>query len=113
VAPGTSTPGQTATVTVQIANVGTRAGDEVAQLYVHDAVAGVQRPSKALRGFQRVHLEPGESRTVSFSLASKDLSFWDVTSHTWRVADGRFDVTVGSSSTDIRGKASLTLAQVP
>jgi len=110
VAPGTITPTATATVTVKIANVGNRGGDEVAQLYVHDAVASVQRPSKELRGFERVHLEPGESKMVSFSLAAKDLSFWDVTTHAWRVADGLFELTVGSSSADIRGKASLTLA---
>jgi len=113
VAPATIKRGETATVTVEIANVGKRSGDEVAQLYVHGTVAGVQRPSKELRGFQRVHLEAGESKTVSFSLTSKDLSFWDVTTHAWQVADGLYEITVGSSSADIRGKASLTLAQAP
>jgi beta-glucosidase len=113
VAPGTIASGETATVTVTITNVGSRSGDEVAQLYVHDTVARVQRPSQQLRGFQRVQLEPGASKTVSFALSTKDFSFWDVTSHTWQVADGPFEIAVGSSSADIRGKASLTLAQVP
>ena len=92
--PGTLAPGQTATVSVEVKNTGSRAGDEVVQLYVHDAFASVPRPFKELRGFARVHLEPGQSRLVSFPLAAKDLAFWDVKTHGWRVEDGLFDVAV-------------------
>jgi beta-glucosidase len=110
VTPATLAPGETATVTVRIENVGSRGGDEVAQLYVHDgAQAGVQRPTQTLHGFRRLHLEPAEAKTVTFSLATKDLAFWDVATHAWRVADGVFDIAVGASSADLRTRASLTV----
>jgi beta-glucosidase len=108
--PGTLAPGQTATVSVQVKNTGSRAGDEVVQLYVHDAFASVPRPRKELRGFARVHLEPGQSQLVSFPLAAKDLAFWDVKTHGWRVEEGLFDVAVASSSADFRLQGSLTVS---
>jgi beta-glucosidase len=98
-----------ATVSVEVKNTGKRAGDEVVQLYVRDAFASVSRPLQALRGFQRVHLDAGQSRTVTFALASKDLAFWDVTTHGWKVEDGLFDLAVGSSAADLRAQASLTV----
>jgi beta-glucosidase len=94
---------------VDVKNTGGRAGDEVVQLYVHDAFASVPRPFKELRGFQRVHLESGQSKTVSFPLAGKDLAYWDVAAHAWRVADGLFDIAVGSSSADLRLQGTLTV----
>jgi len=102
-------PQGSAEVSVDVENTGSRAGDEVVQLYIHDAFASVPRPIKELRGFRRAHLEPGQSTTVTFTLAGKDLAFWDVESHGWRVQDGIFDVAVGSSSTDIKAQASLTV----
>jgi beta-glucosidase len=108
--PRTLRPEETALVSVQIKNTGSRAGDEVVQLYVHDAFASVPRPLKELRGFLRVHLAPGESKTVRFPLAAKDLAFWDVTTHAWRVEDGLFDVAIGSSSADLRVQGSLSVA---
>jgi beta-glucosidase len=79
------------------------------QLYVHDAFASVPRPIKELRGFQRIHLAPGQSRTVAFTLAGKDLAFWDVRSHAWRVEEGVFGIAVGASSADIRAQGSLVV----
>ena len=67
------------------------------------------RPIKALRGFRRIHLEPGASQSVSFTLAAKDLAFWDTTRHAWHVEAGVFDVAVGASSTDLRAQGSLTV----
>ena len=109
VRPAVMGPQESCVVSIDVKNTGSRSGDEVVQLYTHDAFASVPRPIKELRGFRRIHLEVGQSRTVSFTLAAKDLAFWDVASHAWRVQDGIFDIAVGSSSVDIRSQASLTV----
>ncbi|MEO8591839.1 MAG: glycoside hydrolase family 3 C-terminal domain-containing protein [Candidatus Solibacter sp.] len=91
------------TVKVDVQNSGSRAGDEVVQLYVHDEEASVKRPAKELRGFERVSLKPGERRTVSFTLPAERLSFYDVNTKQFITEPGDFTVMVGSSSEDIRG----------
>ncbi|MEL1266211.1 beta-glucosidase BglX [Pseudoxanthomonas putridarboris] len=86
-------------VAVRVTNTGPRAGVEVVQLYVRDDVASVTRPVKQLRGFQRVALEPGESRTVTFTLGFDDLAMYDAAMQ--RVVEpGTFTVFVGGSSAD-------------
>jgi beta-glucosidase len=70
-------PSDTLTVRVNVTNTGARAGDEVVQLYIRDEVASVTRPVKELRGFQRISLGPGETRTVTFTLDADDLAFYD------------------------------------
>ena len=95
------------TATVDITNTGARAGDEVAQLYVHQEQCSVKRPVKELRGFQRLTLQPGETRTVSFILPGAKLSFWDEKTHGFIVEPGAFDLMVGSSSADIRATGKL------
>jgi beta-glucosidase len=96
------TPADSLTVTVDVTNAGPRAGDEVVQLYVQDRVAGMTRPVKELRGFQRIHLAPGETRTVAFRLDVDDLAFWGPGMH--RVAEpGSFVVMVGTSSERLQG----------
>ncbi len=107
VVPTSIAPTGSATITVDVSNAGPRAGDEVVQLYAHDAFASAPRPIEELRGFQRIHLDPGQSQTVAFTLAAKDLALWDVASHGWRVEDGVFDIAVGASSADIRAQGSL------
>ena len=67
----------------------------------------MKRPSKELRGFERVALRPGQKKTVTFSLAGEKLAFWDVNTHGFVVEPGGFDVLVGSSSEDIRGEARI------
>jgi len=109
VSPGVIDPASLATVSVDVTNTGERAGDEVVQLYVHDAAASAPRPIQQLRGFRRVHLEPGQTKTLTFPLAARDLAFWDVTLHGWHVEDGLFDLAVGSSSLDIRARSSLVV----
>jgi len=99
----------TVTIQVDVKNIGGRAGDEVVQLYVHEVKPLVKRPSKELRGFQRVGLAPGEKRTVTFTLPADKLAFWDETTHAFVVNPGAFDVLVGSSSEDIRVKDRLTV----
>jgi beta-glucosidase len=99
----------TVTVSVDVKNTGKRAGDEVAQLYVHEQKPLVKRPAKELRGFQRVSLAPGEKRTLTFTLPAEKLAFWDETKHAFTVNPGVFDVLVGASSEDIRAKDRLTV----
>jgi beta-glucosidase len=90
-------PRESATVTVDVANTGMRAGDEVVQLYIHDLVSSVTRPVKELAGFERVPLEPGEKKTVSFSVGPDALSLIDRSMR--RVVEpGDFDILVGTSS---------------
>jgi beta-glucosidase len=89
--------GDTQAVEVAVTNTGKRAGDEVVQLYLRDDVASVSRPVRMLRGFQRIHLQPGERRTVRFELGPDDLSF--VNAQLQRVVEpGHFTVFVGGSS---------------
>jgi beta-glucosidase len=95
------------TVRVAVKNIGQRVGDEVVQLYVHQAHPSVKRPSKELRGFERITLEPGQSKQVALTLLAQNLSFYDVKSHGFIVEPDAFDIMIGSSSQDIRGKALL------
>ena len=88
-------------VSVDVENISNREGDEVVQLYIHDAVASVARPIKELKGFKRITLKPGEKKTVTFTLTLDDLAFYDINMR--RVVEpGVFEVMVGSSSEDIR-----------
>ncbi|HET6956688.1 MAG TPA: glycoside hydrolase family 3 C-terminal domain-containing protein, partial [Vicinamibacterales bacterium] len=90
-------PGGHTEVTVRVTNSGSRAGDEVVQLYIRDQVSSVTRPVKELRGFARVTLKPGESQNVSFTLGPEELSLID--RRMQRVVEpGRFDVMVGTSA---------------
>ena len=96
-------------VSVDVTNSGKRAGDEVVQLYVHQEKSAVKVPTKELRGFQRISLQPGETRTVQFTLPAAKLAIWDVRTHGFVVEPGAFDVMVGASSADIRLKDQLTV----
>jgi beta-glucosidase len=104
------TLGTSGSTTVQftVRNTGVFAGDEVAQLYIRDELASVARPVMELAGFQRVHLAPGESRSVSIPLANKQLRMLDRDMH-WVVEPGQFRIMVGSSSKDIRLRGHLTV----
>jgi beta-glucosidase len=84
-------------VTVDVTNAGKRDGDEVVQLYLRDVVSSVTRPVKELKGFQRVTLKPGETKSVSFTIGRDALGFWK-TGKEFVVEPGKFDVTVGGSS---------------
>ncbi len=88
--------GQT-TASVDVTNTGTREGDEVAQLYVHQKVASVTRPVMELRGFERVTLKPGEKKTVHFKITPVELQMLNRDMH-WVVEPGTFDIMVGPSS---------------
>ncbi|WP_200910938.1 glycoside hydrolase family 3 N-terminal domain-containing protein [Sphingomonas sp. Leaf67] len=97
----------TVRVSVDVANTGRRVGDEVIQLYVRDDEATVTRPVLELKHFQRVTLQPGEKRTVTFDLKPADLAFWNVAMH--RVVEpGTFTISAGNSSTALK-TATLTV----
>jgi len=87
-------------VSVEVENVGRRAGDEVVQLYIRDPVASMTRPVKELKGFQRVTLQPGEKRRVEFTLDREQLGFWNREMR-YVVEPGEFRIMVGSSSEDV------------
>ncbi|WP_336958125.1 glycoside hydrolase family 3 N-terminal domain-containing protein [Sphingobium aquiterrae] len=93
------------TVEVDVRNVGDRAGDEVVQLYVHDQVASVTRPIKELKGFERVTLAPGESRTVRIALGPDAFTLWNLDMEEV-VEPGLFDIMAGPNSRDLK---SVTL----
>jgi len=98
---------ETVRVSVDVANTGRRAGDEVVQLYVRDDEATVTRPVLELKHFQRVTLQPGEKRTMTFDLKPADLAFWNVEMH--RVVEpGTFTISAGNSSTALK-TTSLTV----
>ncbi len=91
--------GDTLEVSVSVTNTGDRAGDEVVQLYVHDLTASITQPVRKLRGFRRVTLKPGASRTVRFRIGADDLGFWtNAPDGEFRVEEGVVDLYVGNSS---------------
>jgi beta-glucosidase len=79
-------------------------------MYVHQVKSNVVQPIKSLRGFQRVRLEPGETRHVTIALPASQLSYYDVTTHKFIVAPGMFNVMIGSSSDDIRLRTALEIS---
>jgi beta-glucosidase len=97
-----------AIVRCAVKNTGTRAGDEVVQLYVRDILASVARPVMELRGFTRVHLEAGEQREVTFELGPEHLRMLDRDMR-WIVEPGSFRIMVGTSSKDIRLRGELVV----
>jgi len=97
--------------TVTIKNVGKRAGDEVVQLYLKPLDPKRARAIKELRGIERVTLEPGQSRQVSFTVKpDRDLTIYDDTKKAYAVDPGRFEVQIGASSADIRAKTVMAVA---
>jgi len=108
VTPGSIGSRGTAKVSVDVTNTGQRRGDEVAQLYIRDEVSSVTRPIKELRGFRRISLEPGQSKTVDFSLGFDELAFLNRDMH--RVVEpGTFKIMVGGNSDDLM-ETTLTVA---
>jgi len=102
--------GEKVNVSLDIQNSGGRKGDEVVQFYLRDPVASVTRPVKELKGFERITLEPNETKRVSFVLAKDDLQFLDATMK-YVVEPGTIEVLVGSSSEDIRVKSSFEIVR--
>ena len=96
------------TVTVRVRNAGRRTGSTVVQLYVGlPSSKAVPQPPRALKGYRKVALRPGRSADVRFTLGARDLSYWDTAAKGWRVAPGRYRVSVGFSSRDVRAAGTI------
>ena len=92
----------TITVTVPVINTGDVDGKETVQLYIQDEKSSLPRPVKELKGFRKIHLAPGQTTEVSFSITPDDLKFFDDSKHEWIAEPGKFKAMIGASSTDIR-----------
>jgi len=99
----------TVKVSVDVTNTGSRAGDEVVQLYVKHVSPKVEMPPKKLAGFQRVTVQPNETKTVEIALSAAQLAYWDVKLQSFRVEPGPVSLMVGNSSSNIALNATVTV----
>ena len=97
------------TVTVDVTNTGKVAGKEIVQIYVHDQQAALVRPEKELKGFAKVELQPGETKTVSIKLDFRAFAYYHPEYNQWISEDGDFDILIAASATDIRQALTVTL----
>jgi beta-glucosidase len=97
------------TVTVDVTNTGKLAGKEIVQAYVRDHKSGLIRPEKELKGFVKVELQPGETKSVSIQLDFRSFAYYHPRYKQWITEDGDFDLLIGASSTDIRARLTVTL----
>lgn len=97
------------TLSVDVTNTGSRAGAETVQLYISDTKASVKRPAKELKNFAKVYLEPGQTKTVTFTVRPSDLAFFDAGAHAWKAEPGEFRAHVGAASDDIRSSLRFVL----
>ncbi len=97
------------TVSVTVKNTGKITGYEVVQLYISDKKASIEREVKSLKGFKRVSLNPGESKTISMKIDKSALAFYDVDSRSWVIEPGEFEVLLGNSSRNILVKDAFTI----
>lgn len=95
------------TFTVPVTNTGDVAGAEVVQLYISDPKCTVERPSKELKGFAKVFLQPGETKNVTLEISKDDLSYFNADNHEWTVEPGEFKALVGPASDDIKTTATF------
>ena len=90
------------TVTVDVTNTGRVAGKEIVQVYVHDQKSGLVRPHKELKGFAKVELQPGETKTISIPLDFRAFAYYHPEYKQWITEDGEFDILIAASAADIR-----------
>ena len=107
--PATATSGSTVPVSFDVTNTGSVEGREVAELYVSDPSAKAKRPERELKGFEKVHLAPGETKHVTLSLDARAFSYWDEAKHNWTIDPGKFVILVGDSSENTPLHADLTI----
>ncbi|MGZ3710940.1 MAG: glycoside hydrolase family 3 C-terminal domain-containing protein, partial [Bdellovibrionota bacterium] len=99
-------------VTLKLTNSGKVAGAEVAQLYVGEESPEVERAPKELKAFEKVMLQPGESKTLTFTLDAEAFHYWNDKTHAWTIKPGKFEILTGASSRDIRLKSEVELKAV-
>ncbi len=97
------------TVTVDVSNAGSAAGKEIVQVYVHDEKSGLRRPPKELKGFAKVELQPGETKTVTIPLDFRAFAYYHPKYKRWIAEEGDFDILIGASAADIRQKVKVRL----
>jgi beta-glucosidase len=102
-------PDQPLVVTLDVTNTGTRAGQEVVQLYVRDEKAKLARPERELKAFEKISLSPGETKPITFRLDMRAFSYFDDLRHAWVADEGVFEILVGSSACDVRVRERVTL----
>lgn len=101
-------PGDDIQVFLDITNKGNKPGKETVQLYIKDVESTLMRPEKELKGFVKIYLEPGETKTVTLSLSEESLAYYDPGTTSWTAEDGEFELLIGSSSRDIRLKSRFS-----
>ncbi|HEX4022970.1 MAG TPA: glycoside hydrolase family 3 C-terminal domain-containing protein [Acidobacteriaceae bacterium] len=109
ITPDKASPDSPITVGFDVENTGSRAGAEVAEVYVGDPSARVERPIKELKGFTRVSLNPGETKHATVTLNRRSFAYWDTRTEGWKVDPGKFVVYVGDSSANVPLQKNLTL----
>ena len=92
---------ETVSISMNVKNTGSRAGKEIVQLYIKDVESSMTRPEKELKGFEKVELQPGEEKTVSFTLNKRSFAYYNVELKDWHVETGEFEILVGKSSKEI------------
>ncbi|MCD7813551.1 MAG: glycoside hydrolase family 3 C-terminal domain-containing protein [Lachnospiraceae bacterium] len=100
---------ETVTVSVDITNTGNRFGKEVVQLYLADKTGAARRPLRELKGYEKVSLQPGETKTVTMDIDYRSLAWYSTQLHDWYAASGEYEVLIGASSRDIRLSTTLCL----
>lgn len=103
------TPDETISFTVSVTNTGKCAGAEVVQLYISDLKSSLPRPIKELKGFQKVFLQPGETKDVTITINKDALSFYDEATHAWKAETGDFEALIGTASDNLTQKVKFTL----
>ena len=96
-------------VNVEVENTGSRAGDEVVQLYVSHFGSKVDRPAEELKAFRRVTLAPGKKTTVQFLLKASDLAYWSTEKGSWQIEPDQINIQIGASSADIKLKKTISV----
>src|SRR5208283_106546 len=105
----TAASGSTVPVSFDVTNTGSVEGAEVAELYVSDPSATVDRPERELKGFEKVRLAPGETKHVTLTLDARAFSYWSESAHQWTIDPGKFVIRVGDSSENTPLGADLVL----
>ena len=97
------------TITVPIKNTGSREGQEVVQLYISDKKSSLPRPVKELKAFNKVSLQPGEEKEITFTIDKESLCYFDDARHEWVAEPGQFEAIVAASAGDVRGVVPFAL----
>ena len=105
----TMTTDGSVTLKIDVTNTGKRAGAEVVQLYIADMKSSLPRPAKELKGFKKVQLNPGETKTVEFTIDRRALEFYNDAKSQWEAEPGAFEAIIGTSATDVKGKVKFEL----